>query len=255
MSLLFIILGAALFESLISFSGALFMVFNREKALRATHYLVSFAVGALMSVALLDIIPEAIERSSIDKVMPFVLLGVIMFFIFEKFLFWYHCHHGECKTHTHHGEPVILPYAYLILWGDFLHNFIDGIILALAFLVDLRLGFLTLIAVILHEIPQEIGDFGVLVHGGMKPTKALFFNFLTSLSTMAGAILTYILGPALIPVLPYALAIVAGNFIYIAGVDLIPELHEARKFKHSLLQVMFIIIGALLVIAPEFIFH
>ncbi len=245
MSLLSIILLAALAESAVSFSGALLAIFGAERMRRLAHYSVSFAVGALLGVSFLELIPEAIEKSETASVLPFVLFGIVLFFIFEKFLFWYHCHGGECPAH---------PYTYLILWGDFLHNFIDGVILAVAFLADVRLGFLTLTAVLLHELPQEISDFSILVHGGLPKKKALFYNFLVSLSTIAGAALTYAGAEVVQPVLPLALAVVAGNFVYIAAADLIPELHESSGFGHGVAQVLFIIIGIFLALLPDFLF-
>ena len=129
---------------------------------------------------------------------------------------------GECPVHT---------YTYLILWGDLLHNFVDGIILAFAFLADFRLGMITTLAVILHEIPQEIGDFGILIHGGMERRKAFFYNFLVALSIVPGAVLTYWFGSMLEPILPYALALIAGSFIYLASTDLMPELHERTSAR------------------------
>lgn len=237
------IILAALAESIVSFSGAALVIFKEEKVRRAAHFIVSFAVGALLGVSFLELLPEAIEMSSVGAILPWTLVGIILFFILEKFLFWYHCHDGNCPAH---------PYTYLILWGDFIHNFIDGIILALAFLADIKLGVLTTIAVIVHELPQEIGDFGTLVHGGFSRRRALKYNFLVSLSTIVGASLTYAFGGFLEPFLPFALALVAGNFIYIASSDLIPELHESTKFSHSVAQIFFIAAGVLLVIAPEF---
>ena len=194
MTLLAAILLSSLAAALVSFVGGILAIFNEEKVRRATHFIVSFAIGALFSVALLDLIPEALEIGSTKLVMSFVLLGVLLFFLLEKFIFWYHCHDGQCPIHT---------YSYLILWGDFLHNFVDGIILALTFLVDLRLGLLTTVAVILHEIPQEIGDFGILIHGGFSRRKALWYNFLSAISVVIGAVLTYALGAVLEPFLPF----------------------------------------------------
>ena len=244
MSLFTIILLASFAESVVSFAGGALAILGEARIRRLAHFIVSFAVGALLGVSFLELLPEAIEMASVNSVLPYALGGIILFFILEKFLFWYHCHDGkDCPAH---------PYTYLILWGDFVHNFIDGIILALAFLVDVKLGMLTTIAVILHEIPQEIGDFGMLMHGGFSRARALRYNFLVSLSTIAGASLTYAFGGFLEPFLPFALALIAGNFIYIAASDLIPELHESTKISHSLAQVLFIVIGVLLVIAPEF---
>lgn len=236
--MLFKILFASLLEAVVSFSGSFLVILGEEKIRKAVHYIVSFAVGALLGVAFLEIIPEALETSSIDVIAPLILAGIILFFIIEKFLFWYHCHEGRCEVHT---------FTYLILWGDLLHNFIDGVIIALSFLADSTLGWATTFAVILHEIPQEIGDFSVLLHGGMEKRKAIFYNFLVSLSTIFGALLTYYAGFFLEPFLPYALAIVAGNFIYIASTDLMPGLHEVSSPKHSFGHIILIILGVLIV--------
>ena len=246
MPLLVLILLAAVGESIVSFSGAALVIFKEEKVRRATHFIISFAVGALLGVGFLDLIPEAAKREGdITKILPFVLGGLLLFFVLEKFLFWYHCHEGECKVHT---------YTYLILWGDFLHNFIDGVILALAFLADARLGFLTTLAVIFHEIPQEISDFGLLIHGGMARSRAFLYNFLVSLSTIVGALLTYAFGAFLEPFLPILLALVAGNFIYLAATDLMPELHESTNLRHGLIQLLFVLAGIFLVVLPERLF-
>lgn len=232
------IFTASLFEAIVSFSGALLAIFREEKIKKAAHYIVSFAIGALLGVAFLEIIPESLEALSAESVFPLVLAGIIIFFILEKFLFWYHCHEGKCDVHT---------FTYLILWGDFLHNFLDGVIIALSFMTSSALGWTTTFAVILHEIPQEIGDFSVLLQGGLNKGKAIFYNFFVSLSTMAGAILTYYFGSFFEPVLPYALALVAGNFIYIATTDLMPGLHESSKWWHSLGHIILIILGILIV--------
>lgn len=229
---------ASLFEAAVSFSGTFLVIFREEKIKKASHYIVSFAVGALLGVAFLEIIPESLKMLPAEFVFPLVLAGIVLFFILEKFLFWYHCHEGKCSVHT---------FTYLILWGDFLHNFIDGIIIALSFMTSTALGWTTTLAVILHEIPQEIGDFSVLLHGGLDRKKAIFYNFFVSLSTMAGAILTYYFGSILEPFLPYVLALVAGNFIYIATTDLMPDLHEASYWWHSFGHVILIILGILIV--------
>lgn len=245
MPLFVIILLASFAESLVSFVGGALAIFNEEKIRRIAHFVVSFAVGALLSVAFLELIPEAIAMDSTEAILPLVLVGIILFFILEKLLFWYHCHGGECPVHT---------YTYLILWGDLLHNFIDGIMITLAFLADIKLGILTSIAVIFHEIPQEIGDFGLLVHGGLSRGRALLYNFVVALSVILGAVMAYTLGPILAPFLPVALALIAGNFIYLAAVDLMPELHESTGFLHGSAQIVFIITGALAVILPEILF-
>ncbi len=249
MSLLVTILLASLAESLVSFSGGVLAFLNAATIRKFAHFVVSFAIGALLSVSLLELIPEAAGESSLEFVMPFVLAGIILFFVVERFLSWYHHHEGEEKGYE------VKTYAYLILWGDFLHNFIDGIIIALTFLVDVRLGLVTTLAVILHEIPQEIGDFGVLLHAGFSKLKALMYNFLVSTSTIIGAVVVIALRGALPEeFIPVALAIIAGNFIYLAAADLMPELHEHAGLAHTLGQIALIILGAILVILPEFFF-
>lgn len=248
MTLIAIILLASLAESLVSFSGGVLAFFNAEKIRRLSHFAVSFAIGALLSVSFLELIPEAAESSSLEFVMPFVLAGVIFFFVVEKFLSWYHHHEDREKVHE------IRTYAYLILWGDFLHNFIDGIIIALTFTADFRLGLVTTLAVILHEIPQEIGDFAVLLHAGFSRWKALMYNFLVSLSTILGAAMAVALRGVLPEAfIPMALAVIAGNFIYLAASDLMPELHESAGVSHTFGQLALIIIGSVLVVVPEFI--
>lgn len=231
-------------ESLVAFAGGLFVILGYEKIRRAAHFMVSFAVGALLGVAILHLIPEAIEMAGVESIMPFVLAGIVFFFILEKSLFWYHCHGGVCPAHT---------YTYLVLWGDFVHNFVDGVIIALAFLTDFQLGLLVAIAVILHEIPQEIGDFSILITGGLSRKKAFIYNYFSASSVVIGAAAAYFLGAWLLPFLPFAIAVIAGNFIYLASADLMPELHEVTSLRHGLIQVLFIIIGALAVILPDFI--
>src|SRR3989338_4489740 len=223
MSTFWLSMGAAFAASIISFSGIAFAIFSEEKIRSLSHYLVSFAIGALLGVSFLDIIPEALQMAEAEKVLPHVLFGIIFFFMLERFLFWYHCHEGVCEVHT---------FTYLILLGDFLHNFVDGIIVALSFLTDIRLGVLTTFAVLLHEIPQEIGDFSVLIHGGLSRARAFLYNFLVALSIVVGVIVTFALGPSLRPLLPFLLAMVAGNFIYIAATDLMPEFHRLTRMRH-----------------------
>lgn len=243
MSIFWLSIGAALAASIVSFSGIAFAILREEKVRALSHYLVSFAIGALLGVSFLDILPEALGMAEAEKVLPFVLFGIIFFFVLERFLFWYHCHEGVCEVHT---------FTYLILWGDFLHNFIDGIIVALAFLTDVRLGALTTFAVLLHEVPQEIGDFSVLLHGGLSRAKAFLYNFLVSLSIVAGVLVTFALGEALRPFLPFLLAMVAGNFIYIAATDLMPEFHSPTRMRHLIGHLILILVGIAVIVLPDF---
>src|SRR3989344_206815 len=200
------ILGAAIVESLVSLIGRLFVFWKEEAVRKATHRFISFAVGALLGVVFLDLLPEAVEIEKPDTLFMAALIGFVVFFILERFLWWYHCHDGECPVHA---------MGYLVLIGDALHNFIDGVVIAVAFLADFRLGILTSVAVIFHELPQEISDFVVLLHSGFSRSKALLYNFLIALATVAGALLAYVFRGSLENTLGIALGIVAGNFLYI----------------------------------------
>jgi len=196
--------------------------------------LVSFASGSLLGGAFLHLIPEAL--SPYDEIVFIVILvGILVFFLLEKSL-WKHCHEKECPVH---------PFAYLNLFGDGLHNFIDGMIIAASFLVSIPLGSATTIAVISHEVPQEIGDFGILVYGGLSKRKALFYNFLTAITAIAGATFTYAFYE-FIPKMAYLLAFAAGSFIYIATTDLIPEMRKERKLTVSFAQFILLLAGIML---------
>src|SRR3989338_5571923 len=159
MPILFNIIIAALAESIASFSGAALAILNYDKVKRYTHYIISFAVGALLGVSFFELIPEALANNPAEEIMPIILVSIILFFALEQLLFWHHCHHEEHRDH----QPEHKAYGQLILWGDFLHNFIDGIIIALAFMAGNTLGITATIAVLLHEVPQELADFCVLM--------------------------------------------------------------------------------------------
>jgi len=196
--------------------------------------LVSLSVGALLGGAFLHLLPELLEEGILKELFIFVLGGILLFFVLEKFVFWHHCHHAE---HEH------LCFTYMNLVGDAVHNLLDGILLAGAFLIDINTGFATTIAVLLHEVPQEIGDFGVLLKGGFSKKKALFANFLTALTAFIGAGLALLFNSLIVGIIPILVAVAAGGFIYIAGTDLIPELHKNPKISESVLQLLFILIG------------
>ena len=206
--------------SLISLVGILTLSLNPERLKKMLLYMVSFAVGGLFGDAFLHLLPEAAQKIGVNMTMSFLILtGIILFFILEKFLRWQHCH---VPTSTEHRHPVVA----LNLIGDAVHNALDGMIIAASFLASPAIGFATTLAVIFHEIPQEIGDFGILVHGGLSVRKALGYNLLSALSAFAGAALIFILGPQMQNSLVYILPLTAGGFLYIAGSDLIPELHQ-----------------------------
>lgn len=228
-------LFAVFLISLTSFIGVLTLSFKRKVLRKILPILVSFAVGALFGDAFIHLLPESFDRLGPSST-AYVLVGILVFFILEKFLRWHHCHDDECPDHR-------TPIATMNLVGDGVHNFIDGLLIAASFTVSLPLGISTSLAILLHEIPQEIGDFGVLIHGGMSVKKALLFNFLSAMTALLGAIFFLMIGSSINNLAYFLLPITAGGFIYIAGSDLVPELHQETKIKNSLLQFFSIILG------------
>jgi zinc and cadmium transporter len=238
-------LGSVALVSVVSFAGLALLVLLKEALLRRLILvLVSFAVGALFANVFLHILPEMAEEST-DLSFSFrlVLLGLLLSFAAEKTIHWHH--HSldeEVHRHHHHRRPV----GTLLLLGDGLHNFIDGMLIATAYLVDTPLGVATTIAVILHEIPQEIGDFAVLLHSGYTRGRALVLNFCSALTAVAGAAAVLLLHEYLEGIEAVLLPLVAGNFLYIAGSDLIPELHREPRLPQALTQFAAIAAGVAL---------
>jgi len=237
MILLYIIL-ATLSEILVAFTGIFFIFLSHEKFKKYLQHFISFSVGTFLAVIFLNILPEAIHESSADVALTYTLVGFLFFFILSRFLHWYHYHEedehslvGGEAGHSHSVEPHIdiKSTGYLVLAGDIVHNAIDGAVIALAFIADVNIGIATTIAVLFHELPQEAADFIVLLHAGFSRLKALFFNFLVSLSTLIVAVITYFIAVDFDRVLGPALGLVAGNFLYIAASDLIPELHARHR--------------------------
>lgn len=221
--------------------------------------LVSFAVGALLGVALLQLLPEAIEsQADAHAVFATLLIGLLVFFMLEKLALWRHSHgpgehaHGQHSHHAHGSADAARPVAALIVLGDSLHNFVDGVLIAAAFLTDPALGWTTAVAVIAHEVPQEVGDFLILLDAGYSRKRALVLNALSSLAAVAGGVLGYFSLRAAQHALPYILALAAAGFIYIAVADLIPNLHRRFAVKDALSQGALIALGiAVVVIAGQ----
>lgn len=233
------ILVAVISVSLISLVGVFLLSFKEAFLKKTLLYFVSFAVGALFANVFLHLLPETIEQApDIHKAFIYVLVGILISFFIEKFVHWHHCHNLEC----HDYKPV----GTLMLIGDGVHNLTDGILIASTFLVDPQLGIATTIAIILHEIPQEVGDFAVLLHSGWSRTQALLANFASALTAVVGAVLVLFLNEYVTGIEAVLLPITAGNFLYIAGSDLIPELHKESKLKNALLQFCAILAGILL---------
>lgn len=249
MSTLFLIIGFTLMGGLLSvLLAATLLLIPSEHHPRVLPHGVSFALGALLSVAFLDLLPDALEQvgpGHHSAILLTVLLGILGFFLLEKLLIWRHCHHSRCETHseTHFRQPA----GTLIVIGDAIHNFVDGILIAAAFLTDVQLGIVTSIAVATHEIPQEVGDFAILLQSGYRPRQALFFNLLSSLATLLGGLLAYFGLEAFKAELPYVLALAAASFIYVAVADLIPSLHEKTTLSAALQQLALIAAGILLI--------
>jgi zinc and cadmium transporter len=212
--------------------------------------LVSFAVGALLGAALLQLLPEAIEsQAKPHTVFATLLVGLLVFFMLEKLALWRHSHGPGAHSHGHHGHHAqgpadgTHPVGALIVLGDSLHNFVDGVLIAAAFLTDPALGWTTAVAVIAHEVPQEVGDFLILLDAGYSRKRALVLNALSSLTAVAGGVLGYFALRAAQHALPYILALAAAGFIYIAVADLIPNLHRRFAVKDALSQGALIALG------------
>ena len=234
------LLATALGLSLLgSFGGLLvassLLLFTDHVRTRLVPWLVSYAVGALLGVALLALLPEALETMAPAQTFATLLVGILLFFVLEKLVLLRHCHTDECHVHA--------TAAPLVLIGDSFHNFTDGVIIASAFIADVRLGVVTAIAIIAHEIPQEIGDFLVLLHSGFSRAKALAANALSGLATVVGALIAYFALASVTRWIPEILAIAAASMIYVAVADLIPGLHKRTAIRETLVQVAFIALG------------
>ncbi|PIP15218.1 ZIP family metal transporter, partial [Candidatus Roizmanbacteria bacterium CG23_combo_of_CG06-09_8_20_14_all_35_49] len=222
MIILFYILISNFIISLISLIG-IFTLMIKEKLLqKILLFLVSLSAGALMGGAFIHLLPEAQEKYRDGNMFLIVLLSFIFFFFVEKLLHWRHCHKGECEIHT---------FGYMNLFGDAVHNFIDGLVIAATFLTDIKLGIATSLAVFLHEIPQEIGDFGVLLYSGFGRKKAIISNFLVALTAVLGGLIGYFLSFSIDRFTTYLLPFTAGGFIYIAASDLMPEIRKETNLK------------------------
>jgi zinc and cadmium transporter len=236
--------------------AAVFLLLPDGWIQRLLSPLVSFAIGALLGAAFLALLPHAFESFGAEaahRIPLVVLAGVLGFFLLEKLVLWRHCHSHECEVHgAEHEHPV--PTAgspdngaraagNLILIGDGIHNLVDGVLIAAAFLTDVHLGIVTSLAVIAHEIPQELGDFAILLHSGYSRARALFYNVLTSLTTVVGGVVAYFSLSFAQAAIPYVLAVAAASFIYIAVADLIPNLHKRPELRDTLQQVALILLG------------
>ncbi len=244
MSILVYIVITTFLISSVSLIGIFTLALKKEFLEKILLFLVSLSAGTLMGGAFLHLMPEAAEKLSITTLFSLVLFSFIIFYFIEEIFHWRHCHDAKCKVHT---------FGYLNLIGDSVHNFIDGLIIAATFLIDIRLGITTALAITFHEIPQEIGDFGVLLYAGFKKSRALFFNFLVALTAIMGGIIGYFLSFSLENFTAYLLPFAAGGFLYISTSDLIPEIRKETNLKKSLISFSFFLIGILIMYLARFI--
>ena len=256
--LIWIILFCVLGGALSVLAAAVFLALGSERRARLLPGAVSFAVGALLGAAFLALLPHALESPGMDghRLAAVMLAGLLGFFVLEKLVLWRHCHVDECETHAPDpGRGRLSAAGHLILIGDGIHNFVDGVLIAAAFLTDVHLGVVTSLAVAAHEIPQEVGDFAVLLHSGFSRGKALAYNILSSLGTVAGGVLAYFSLGLAQDLVPYVLAVAAASFIYIATADLIPGLHSRVEGRAAVQQVALILTGVALIFIAHAALH
>lgn len=222
--------------SLVSLIGVATLSVKADKLQKILIYLISFSAGALFADAFLHLLPGLAEGGITMNISFSILLGIVIFFSLEKLIHWQHCHMPITKTHVH-------SFAVMNLIGDGFHNFLDGLIIGASYLISIPAGVATTLAVVLHEIPQEIGDFGILIHGGYSKRKAIMLNFLSGITAFVGVIVALLLSNSIQGMEKIITSIAIGGFIYIAGSDLIPELHKDFSTKKAFLQLLFFLIG------------
>jgi len=221
-------------------AASIFVILGEKIQKKLVSALLSFATGTLLTAAFIGLIPESIEAlEEPHLVTPIILGGILFFFFLEKFLIWRNCQNNACEVHAHAPGP-------LVLIGDAFHNFTDGIVIAAAFLTDFNIGLAASITIIMHEIPQETGDFGILIHNGMPNKKAFIYNILSSSTTIPSAIISYFILEVFQTVVPIFLALSAASFIYIALSDLTPQLHQRTETKEIIKQLLLIVLGIIL---------
>lgn len=247
--MLITIIFATLTVGLVSFVGIIIFSKKSKGEEILLKNLISLAAGTLLATAFFHLLPEALKESKIGAktILSFTLLSILFFFVMEKYLHWHHC---RCENNESHGSKKNYKnFIYTNLTGDAIHNFIDGAAISASFLISPLTGLITTLTIILHEIPQEISDFGILLYGGMTRKRALFINFLTALTALLGALIFYYFGEQFSQILPLMLAFTAGNFIYLATADLIPEIHEEKIPARILSNTLWLILGVVLIIS------
>jgi zinc and cadmium transporter len=234
--------------------ASLFLLLPEARRAHLLPHLISFATGAMLAAALIGLLPEAVANAGPERLQlvgAALLAGIGLFFVLEKLVLWRHCHTEDCETHVptdahrHHAA------GWIVLTGDAVHNAFDGVLIAAAFLTDVRLGVVTAVAITAHEVPQELGDLAVLLHAGMRPRRALWFNVIAGLASVAGGLFGYLALREAYEALPYALSIAAASLIYVAVADLIPGLHRRVDPMSGLAQVALISLGVVTIVLVE----
>ena len=271
-TLLWIVLATLVSGVLSVLAAGIFLALPARAREGALPHMVGFATGALLGAALLALIPHAVEAAGIENVHEVgiaLIAGIALFFVLEKFLLWRHCHDDHCaehpvgvahahdhaardQSHAHqHEQARKKASGSLVLVGDALHNVLDGVLIAAAFLTDVHLGFVTALAIMAHEIPQEVGNFAVLLNSGVSRRRALVLNLLTSLTAVIGGVVGFFALEQALAVLPFAVAVAAASLLYVAVADLIPGLHRKIDPRSSITQVLLIGLGIALIAFAE----
>jgi len=244
--MLLTILIFTLIGSVASLIGGLILLISQKRTLKISHLLISFAAGTLLGTAFFDLMPEALEEANGTNIFLWVISGILVFFILERFLQWFHHHNDD--DHKGLEKAKRKQILSLIIIGDSIHNLLDGVVIAASFLVSVPLGIVTAFAVAAHEIPQEIGDFAIFLHNGVSRKKTIIINLLSAVVSIFGAVVTFYIRDSIQGLLPILLSITAGFFIYIASSDLIPEIHQHEGKKGlAFIETFLLILGAFLV--------
>lgn len=239
-------LASVIIVSALSVGGILLLSLKQTMLQRILMLLMAIAAGTFFGDAFIHLLPESAEDGFGVEISLAVLTGITVFFIVEKYIHWHHCHKLDEGAHVHH-------FAIMNLLGDAVHNMIDGLVIGASYLISIPVGIATTIAVFIHEIPQEVSDFGVLVHGGFSKGKALFYNFLVALGAVLGVVIALVVGGQSEKIAHLMIPFAAGAFIYIGGADLIPELHRETSLRKSLVQLLAFIVGIAIMIALTFV--
>ena len=252
--LLYILLATFLGGALSAALASLFLLLPEARRAWLLPHLISFATGAMLAAALIGLLPEAVESVGPQRIQAIgaaVLAGIALFFVLEKLVLWRHCHQEECEGHSPHEAQRDRAAGWIVLFGDGVHNAFDGVLIAAAFLTDVKLGVVTALAITAHEIPQELGDLAVLLHARMSPARALWFNAASSLTSILGGLVGYFALRGALDVLPYAISVAAASLIYVAVADLIPSLHRRVDPRAGLAQLLLIGCGVAVIAAAE----